>query len=113
LGGDRTPAFTGAGGSPLGGIAIGQTATFTFLLSGTGVNETDAFNSELVRFKGFTNGSSDKTGVHIGSDGPPTAVPEPATLLLVGPGMAGLVWLRRRRRRRQMARPPAALSGSL
>jgi len=114
LGGDSSTAFTGADGSPLGGIAVGQTAQFIFHLSSTGVNQTDVFNSELVRFKEFNNGSSDKTGVQItGSDGPPAAVPEPATLLLVGPGLAGIVWLRHRRRRRQVPSPRAALSGSL
>ena len=114
LGGDSSTAFTGADGSPLGGIAVGQTAQFIFHLSSAGVNQSDVFNSELVRFKGFTDGGSDKTGVHVtGSDGPPAAVPEPATLLLVGPGMAGIVWLRHRRRRRQMSDPRAALSGSL
>ena len=71
-----------------------------FSLSNAGVNETDVFNSELARFKGFSNGKSDKTGVELdGPSGPPAAVPEPMTLLLVGPGMAGLVWLRARRRR--------------
>ncbi len=100
LGGNLNTAFTGAGGSPLGGIAVGQTAQFVFSLSNAGVNETDVFNSELVRFKGFSNGKSDKTGVELdGPNGPPAAVPEPMTLLLVGPGMAGLVWLRARRRR--------------
>ena len=100
LGGNLNTAFTRAGGSPLGGIAVGQTAQFVFSLSNAGVNETDVFNSELVRFKGFSNGKSDKTGVELdGPNGPPAAVPEPMTLLLVGPGMAGLVWLRARRRR--------------
>ncbi|OLD95874.1 MAG: hypothetical protein AUG80_15710 [Candidatus Rokubacteria bacterium 13_1_20CM_4_68_9] len=109
LGGNLNTAFTRAGGSPLGGIAVGQTAQVVFSLSNAGVNETDSnagvnetdvFNSELVRFKGFSNGKSDKTGVELdGPNGPPAAVPEPMTLLLVGPGMAGLVWLRARRRR--------------
>jgi len=100
LGGDFSNAFTGAGGSPTGGIGVGQSAQFVFSLSSTGVNETDVFNSELVRFKGFNDGRSDKTGVNLdGPNGPPAAVPEPMTLLLVGPGMAGIVWLRRRRRR--------------
>src|SRR6266699_1850630 len=94
LGGNLNTAFTRAGGSPLAGIAVGQTAQFVFSLSNAGVNETDVFNSELVRFKGFSNGKSDKTGVELdGPSGPPAAVPEPMTLLLVGPGMAGLVWL--------------------
>ena len=100
LGGDFDNAFTGAGGSPNDGIGVGQSAQFVFSLSSAGVNETDVFNSELVRFKGFTNGKSDKTGVELdGPNGPPAAVPEPMTLLLVGPGMAGLAWLRHRRRR--------------
>jgi len=100
LGGNLNTAFTGAGGRPLGGIAVGQTAQFVFSLSNAGVNETDVFNSELVRFKGFEDGRSDKTGVELnGPGGPPAAVPEPMTLLLVGPGMAGIVWLRHRRRR--------------
>src|SRR5262249_29718257 len=100
LGGNLNTAFTGAGGSPVGGITVGQTAQFVFSVSSAGVNETDAFNSELVRFKGSSNGKSDKTGIELdGPNGPPAAVPEPMTLLLVGPGMAGFVWLRHRRRR--------------
>ena len=103
LGGNLNTAFTGAGGRPLGGIAVGQTAQFVFSLSNAGVNESDVFNSELVRLKHLGNDKSDKTdktGVELdGPSGPPAAVPEPITLLLVGPGMAGLVWLRHRRRR--------------
>jgi len=97
LGGNANNAFEGAGGNPAGGIAVGQSATLTFNLSGS-VNETDIFNSELVRFKGFNNGKSDKTGVCTGGDCNPTPTPEPATMLLLGPGMAGLVWLRRKLR---------------
>src|SRR5256886_15149500 len=100
LGGTLNTAFTRAGGSPLGGIAVGQTAQFVFSLSNAGVNETDVFNSELARFKGFSNGKSDKTGVELdGPSGPPAAAPQPMTLLLVGPRMARPLWLRAPRRR--------------
>jgi hypothetical protein len=37
-----------------------------------------------------------------------TAVPEPATIALLGIGVAGLLWLRRRSPARAAARPPAA-----
>jgi len=97
LGGTLKTAFEGAGGSPNGGISVGQSATFVFNLVGGSVNETDVFNSELVRFKGFNDGKSDKTGVAI-TGHPPTTTPEPTTLLLVGPGLAGLFWLRRKLR---------------
>jgi len=93
LGGNFNNAFEGAGGSPMGGIGVGQSATFVFNLSGSGATESGIFNSELVRFKGFNNGQSDKTGVTI--EGPSIA-PEPTMLLLVGSGMSGLMWMRRR-----------------
>jgi len=100
LGGDFNNAFTGAGENPNEGIGVGQSAQFVFSLSSTGVNEADVFNSELIRFNGFTDGRSDKTGVQLDDQNePPAAVPEPMTLLLMGPGMAGFMWLRRRRRR--------------
>ena len=93
LGGNFNNAFEGAGGSPAGGIGVGQSATFVFNLLGSGATESGIFNSELVRFKGFNNGQSDKTGVTI--EGPSIA-PEPTMLLLVGSGMSGLMWMRRR-----------------
>jgi hypothetical protein len=100
LGGNFNNAFTSAGGNPNDGIGVGQSAQFVFSLSSVGVNETDVFNSELARFQGFNDGRNDKTGVQVDDpNGPPAAVPEPMTLLLIGPGMTGLVWLRHRRRR--------------
>ena len=100
VGGDVNTAFTGTGNTPNDGIGVGQSAQFVFSLSSTGVNEADVFNSELIRFNGLTDGGTDKTGVHLDDPNePPAAVPEPMTLLLMGPGMAGFMWLRRRRRR--------------
>jgi PEP-CTERM motif-containing protein len=95
LGGGLNNAFEGAGGSSTGGIGVGQSATFVFNLSGSGASESDIFNSELVRFKGFHNGAGDKTGVTIEE---PSTVPEPTMVLLVGSGMTGLMWLRRKLR---------------
>jgi hypothetical protein len=92
LGGNLNNAFEGAGGNPAHGIGVGQSATFVFTLTGGGATETDIFNGELVRFKGFNNGASDKTGVTIDN----TVVPEPTMVLLFGPGMVGLMWLRRK-----------------
>jgi len=95
LGGNLNNAFEGAGGNPSGGIGVGQSATFVFNLSGNGATETDIFNSELVRFKGFNNGASDKTGV---TTEVPTTVPEPPMVLLLGPGIAGVLWFSRKLR---------------
>jgi hypothetical protein len=83
-----------SGGSPNGGIQRGNSATFTFNLTGTGLNTltTNSFitttNSTgqffAARFRGFNNGGSDKVA---------GIIPEPAfyqmsaLLLLGGTGM--------------------------
>jgi len=73
------------GGSPTGGIGTGGSATFTFTLGGMfgSVTEANVLSSSLVRFKGFTDNTSDKDKL-VGT------VPEPASLMLLGAGLAGI-----------------------
>lgn len=81
------------GGSPTGGIATGASATFTLTLGGTfsGVTEANVISSEVVRFRGFTDGGSDKDQT--------TVVPEPASVLLLGSGLVGIgLWGMKRRK---------------
>lgn len=113
------------GGSPKSGISVGASDTFTFTLTGTGLQglTADSFLTALssgkgagqgyaafdVRFRGFDNGGSDKVsftatpgGTNPGGGTTPggaTAVPEPGSIALVGTGLAalGLAWRRRGR----------------
>lgn len=102
------------GGSPHGGIAVGVSETFTFTLTGSGLNtlnEHSFFDTLSVppgngrghseghaqafvaRFKGFNDEGSDKVpgSYHEG--------PEPGAFVLAAIGIAGLVVYRWRRRR--------------
>jgi PEP-CTERM motif-containing protein len=105
------------GTSPTEGIPAGATGTFVFNLTGTSLNTLSpaAFESELsvpageqcceffaVRFRGI-DGQGDKQGVTplllsaSPEIGPGAVVPEPASVLLLASGLAGLAGYRSRR----------------
>lgn len=103
IGSSTSTNFQG-GGNPNKGIAVGYTESFDFALTGIGLDELSewSFVSELsqgkgageghqffvARFRGFNDGGSNKT--------PAEVIPEPASLLLLGFGLLGLLGLRKK-----------------
>jgi hypothetical protein len=96
------------GGAPQGGIAVGNSVTFTFTFSGTNLDQLttadflstlstgtgagQGYEAFVVRFRGFKNGGSDKVP---GTPGNP--VPEPSSLLLMGSGLTTIAGMIRRK----------------
>lgn len=83
------------GGSPLPGIEVGQTGTFTFVVGGTNLENLSAASilatpsqggtaAFIVRFRGFWDGSSDK--VVIGAAAP-NPIPAPPAVVLASLGI--------------------------
>lgn len=100
------------GGNPNPGIGVGASASFTFNLSGSNLNlltensfltalssgasaGNDA-ESVIVRFRGFSDGGSDKVPTATTTPSP-VGVPEPGSLALFGAALAGLGLLLRRK----------------
>lgn len=88
------------GGNPTSGIPVGATETFVFALTGVSLLDLDDFLNTpssnggsffIARFRGFNDGGSNKV--------PGNTIPEPATMLLVGTGLAGLAGFRRKFRK--------------
>ncbi len=92
------PNFNG-GGNPNQGIIEGASATFTVTGNFAGLTQAQIAAGLFVRFQDVNPGGSDVGKV----TGNPAAVPEPATMLLLGTGLSGAAASIRRRRKAQQA----------
>jgi hypothetical protein len=106
------------GGNPTGGIGVGESATFTFNVTGDHLENLSDTSLESamstggalsaffdVRFRGFDNSGSDKVPAAV-NEIPIVPTPEPTTMTLSGSGLVlllGYAWRKRRPVRAQQS----------
>ena len=88
-----------AGGNPPSGTAAGET-TPLFCVTGdfSGFSQADIAAAAFVRFQSLPTGTGSDVGT-VTSTPTPTAVPEPASMILLGSGLMATVGVLRKRRR--------------
>ena len=93
-----THADNFAGGNPPSGTAPGQT-TPLFCVTGdfSGFTQAEIAAAVFVRFQSLPTGSGSDVGTV--TQTPPTSVPEPASMILLGSGLMATVGVLRKRRR--------------